>query len=158
MPRRAAPSRSPAAPGALTFSGDEFRLLRPEDVDTELPGSGPLAGFTLRDDLRLGELPGNLVVVRVVDGKVAALAYLVVGDTFVTIEHFRRSGLFRSGAATPLLAEVEDVARQRGRRELRLEALHERLQEYYEGEGFDVAGPAVDDGDFGRLIRMRKAV
>ena len=98
-----------------------------------------------------------LVVIREVEGKVAAVVLVTVHEKHLMIEMLARNKLHPyRGSAGDLIYLVEKILAPHFRKqEVRLEAMQDVVP-YYSGRGYEAYGKRYNDDDWGNLFPMRK--
>jgi len=139
---------------------DRFRFLREGDVDQPFQtGDKRMDRYVLRDYFQWSLLPNDLVILYEIDGKLAGIVEMTVHTDYIEIEMLGRNILVdATGVGTKLMSFVENIARQLGRREIRLEALDSVVEWYDAVLGYEEYSDAVHDYEFGRLTPKRKSI
>lgn len=115
--------------------------------------------YVLRDYFQWSVLPNDLVILYEIEGKLAGIIEISIHDDHIAIEMLGRNILVQAtGVGTKLMSLVENIARQLGRREIRLEAL-DSVVEWYDGVlGYEEYSDVFLDSEFGRLTPKRKSI
>jgi ribosomal protein S18 acetylase RimI-like enzyme len=101
-----------------------FETLNEWDAVQKLEMGNPsMDRYTLSDYLTWNTNPNEVSIVYKREGLIAGIIALTVHDDFVTVEMIGRNVAARApSVGTKLMSLAEDIARQLGRREIRLES------------------------------------
>jgi N-acetylglutamate synthase-like GNAT family acetyltransferase len=115
--------------------------------------------YILRDYYQWNLLPNDLVILYEMEGHFAGIIEITIHDDHIMIEMVGRNVLVAAkGVGTKLMSLVENIARQLGIEEIRLESL-DSVVEWYDGSlGYEEYTEASYDADFGRLTPKRKLI
>lgn len=115
--------------------------------------------YVLRDYYQWSLEPNELVILYEKEKKLAGIIELTVHDDYIMIVMVGRNILTGfSGVGTRLMALAENVGRQLGKKEIRLESL-DTVVKWYDGIlGYEEYDEPYDDKEFGRLTPKRKLV
>lgn len=141
-----------------------YRLIKELDRDAiVLSGVLQMDSYQPRYYLNQSKLPDQIVIVHVRNRVVVAVCHLIIrtgssdGPAYLELDMLNVDRTVRSQhIGTVMVGIAEDVARQLGLSELRLEALTEELVSYYQRFGFQVGGSPVSYPGWGPVHPMRK--
>lgn len=139
---------------------DGFRFLREEDSAQPFQtGDSRMDRYGLRDYFRWSFLPNDLVIIYEVGEKIAGLVEVTVYDDHIAVEMLGRNILVgATGVGTKLMNLVENIARQLGIGEIRLEALDGVVGWYDEVLSYREYADVYYDADFGKLTPKKKSI
>ncbi len=135
-----------------------FRFLREGDIERPFrTGDKTMDKYALRDYHAWSLLPNELVILYEVAGDVAGIIEMTVDEDHIMIEMVARNTLVAaSGVGTRLMSLAENVSRQLGRSEIRLESL-DGVVAWYDGPlGYEEYTERFYDPEFGWLTPKRK--
>lgn len=113
--------------------------------------------YTLEDYYQWSLEDNSLVIIREIEGNVAAVALVMIHDDYVMLEMLVRNKLHSySGSAGDLVILVEKlIAPYYGKKEVRLEAM-EHVVRYYSDRRYKIYGKPYHDINWGDLTPMKK--
>jgi hypothetical protein len=135
-----------------------FSFLREGDVAQPFrTGDKTMDKYVLRDYYAWSLLPDELVVLHQVAGGIAGIIEMTVNENHMMVEMVARNTLVAaSGVGTRLMSVAENVARQLGKDEIRLESL-DGVVAWYDGPlGYEEYTDRFYDPEFGWLTPKRK--
>ena len=135
-----------------------FRFLREGDIKRPFrTGDKAMDKYALRDYYAWSLLPNELVVLYEVGGDIAGIIEMTANEDHMMIEMVARNILVAaSGVGTRLMSVAENVARQLGKDEIRLESL-DGVVAWYDGPlGYEEYTDRFYDPEFGWLTPKRK--
>ena len=96
-------------------------------------------------------------ICRKIEGVIAGILEISVSNDFITIEMVGRNVLVQASAVgTKLMSLAENIARQLGKKEIRLESLDSVVEWYDEHLGYVEYDQPYNGSEFGRLTPKRK--
>jgi histone acetyltransferase (RNA polymerase elongator complex component) len=137
-----------------------FEILNPTDSQQEFQtGDHRMDKYTLRDYLDWNQNPNEVCIVYKQKGRVAGIIDITVYEGYIKVEMVGKNKLVdASGVGTKLMKLAENIARQLGRAEIRLESLDTVVGFYDEYLGYSEFAEPYEDEEFGRLTPKRKFV
>jgi len=137
-----------------------FRFIGEEDANQRFQtGDTRMDRYTLRDYFQWSLLPNDLVIIHVVEGNVAGLVEITARDDYITVEMLGKNTLIEAtGVGTKLMSLVENIARQLGVSQIRLEALDSVVSWYDDVLGYEEYDDVIYDAEFGRLTPKKKVI
>lgn len=113
--------------------------------------------YTLGDYYQWSLEYNSLVIIREIEGRIAAVALVMIHDDYVMLEMLVRNKIYSySGSAGDLVILVEKlIAPYYGKKEVRLEAM-EHIIPYYSGIRYKIYGKPYYDINWGDLTPMKK--
>ncbi len=135
-----------------------FRFLGESDIKQPFrTGDKTMDKYVLRDYYAWSLLPNELVVLYEAAGDVAGIIEMTVNEDHIMIEMVARNTLVAaSGVGTRLMSLAENVSRQLGKSEIRLESL-DGVVAWYDGPlGYEEYTDRFYDPEFGWLTPKRK--
>ncbi len=135
-----------------------FEILNERDADQEFKTNDPrMDRYTLRDYLKWNERPNEVGFVYKVEGAIAGILDISVPNDFIMVEMVGKNVLVQASAVgTKLMSLAENIARQLGKKEIRLESLDSVVRWHDEHVGYVEYDQPYDDSEFGRLTPKRK--
>ncbi len=137
---------------------DGFRYIGYHDTTKDLKSFVPeMDRYTLADYYQWSLEDNSLVIIREIEGKIAAVALVTIHDDYVMLEMLVRNKLHSySGSAGDLVILVEKlIAPHYRKKQVRLEAMKDVVQ-YYSGRRYMIYGKSYADADWGELTPMEK--
>lgn len=137
-----------------------FKFLREEDSDQPFTtGDSRMDRYMLRDYLQWSALPNDLVILYEAKGRVAGVVEISVYDDYIAVEMLGKNTLVdATRVGTKLMSLVENIGRQVGIDEIRLEALDSVVGWYDDVLGYQEYADVYYDSDFGRLTPKKKSI
>lgn len=135
-----------------------FEILDGRDVGQRFEtGDTRMDVYTLRDYLRWNERPNEVCIIHKKESMITGILDITVHDDFIMIEMVGKNNLVQaSGVGTKLMSLVENIARQLGKKEIRLESLDTVVEWYDEFLGYAEYNEPYDDAELGKLTPKRK--
>lgn len=139
---------------------DGFRFLREEDSAQPFQtGDSRMDRYMLRDYLQWSALPNDLVMLYEAKGRIAGVVEISVYDDYIAVEMLGKNILVdATRVGTKLMSLVENIGKQIGVNEIRLEALDSVVGWYDDVLGYEEYSGAYYDADFGRLTPKKKSI
>ncbi|MGI0060044.1 MAG: hypothetical protein ACREBJ_09780 [Nitrosotalea sp.] len=137
---------------------DGFRYIEHDDTTKDLKSFvSEMDRYTLEDYYQWSLEDNSLVIIREVEGKISAVAHVMIHGDYVMLEMLVRNKLHSySGSAGDLVILVEKlIAPHYGKKQVRLEAM-EHIISYYVGRRYEIHGKPYHDADWGDLTPMKK--
>ena len=135
-----------------------IEILNERDADQRFRTNDPrMDRYTLRDYLKWNKHSNEVCFVYKIEGVIAGILEISVSNDFITIEMVGRNVLVQASAVgTKLMSLAENIARQLGKKEIRLESLDSVVEWYDEHLGYVEYDQPYNDSEFGRLTPKRK--
>ncbi|MBI5378199.1 MAG: hypothetical protein HZA82_06200 [Thaumarchaeota archaeon] len=137
---------------------DGFRYIEHNDTTRDLKSFVPeMDRYALEDYYRWSLDDNSLVIIREVEGNIAAIARVTIHDDYVMLEMLIRNKIHSySGSAGDLVILIEKkIAPYYEKKEVRLEAMKHTVS-YYSGRKYEIYGKPYSDADWGDLTPMKK--
>ena len=135
-----------------------FRYIEYKDTKAKIRTNvNEMDRYNLSDYYEWSRQKDSLVIIREIEGSIAAVVHLRIKEEYIVIEMLARNKLLQyKGAAGDLLLLVEKlVARHYRKEEIRLESMKDVVS-YYNDKGYEKYGEPYHDPQWGLLTPMVK--